>query len=86
MARCPRDVRYAMRISHLAFGVLEIDRVTYEHDLVIDRNEIQKRKNKASRKFREAFGQTPLLGREHPVAPAWSLAPARTDGYRSWTT
>jgi len=49
-----------MRISHFAFGVLEIDGVTYEHDVVIDRGEIQKRKKKASKKFRDRFGHTPL--------------------------
>jgi Uncharacterized conserved protein len=49
-----------MRISHFAFGVLEVDGVTYEHDIVIDRGEIQKRKKKASKKFRDAFGHTPL--------------------------
>jgi hypothetical protein len=49
-----------MRISHFAFGVLEIDGITYEHDVVIDRGEIQKRKKKASKKFRDDFGHTPL--------------------------
>ena len=49
-----------MRISHFAFGVLEIDGVTYEHDVVVDHGEIQKRKKKASKKFRDAFGHTPL--------------------------
>jgi hypothetical protein len=49
-----------MRISHFAFGVLEIDGVTYEHDVVIDHDEIQKRKKKASKQFRDAFGHTPL--------------------------
>ena len=49
-----------MRISHFAFGVLEIDGVTYEHDVVIDHDEIQKRKKKASKKFQDAFGHTPL--------------------------
>jgi hypothetical protein len=49
-----------MRIFRFAFGALEIDGVTYEHDVVIDRGEIQKRKKKASKKFREAFGHTPL--------------------------
>jgi hypothetical protein len=56
----PRDVRCTMRISHFAFGVLEIDGVSYEHDVVIDRGEIQKRKKKASKKFRDRFGHTPL--------------------------
>jgi hypothetical protein len=54
-----------MRISHFAFGVLEIDGVTYEHDVVIDRGEIQKRKKKASKKFRDAFGHTPLSVKEN---------------------
>jgi hypothetical protein len=49
-----------MRISRFAFGALEIDGVTYEHDVVIDRGEIQKRKKKASKKFSEAYGHTPL--------------------------
>jgi hypothetical protein len=54
-----------MRISHFAFGVLEIDGVTFEHDVVIDRGEIQKRKKKASKKFRDAFGHTPLSVKEN---------------------
>jgi hypothetical protein len=49
-----------MRISHFSFGALEIDGVRYEHDVVIDHGEIQKRKKKASKKFRDAFGHTPL--------------------------
>lgn len=49
-----------MQISHFSFGALEIDGVSYEHDVVIDHGEIQKRKKKASKKFRDAFGHTPL--------------------------
>ena len=33
---------------------------TYEHDVVIDRGEVHKRKKKPSKKFRDAFGHTPL--------------------------
>ena len=54
-----------MRISRFAFGVLEIDGVTYEHDIVIDHGEIEKRKKKASKKFRDAFGHTPLSVEEN---------------------
>ena len=54
-----------MRISHFTFGAVEIDGITYEHDVVIDRGEIQKRKKKASKKFREAFGHTPLSVEEN---------------------
>jgi hypothetical protein len=49
-----------MRISHFAFGEIEIDGVRYEHDVVIDHGEIHKRKKKASKKFRDDFGHTPL--------------------------
>jgi hypothetical protein len=49
-----------MRFRHFEFGVIEIDGVTYEHDLVVDRGEIHRRKKKASKKFRETFGHTPL--------------------------
>jgi hypothetical protein len=49
-----------MRFRHFEFGVIDIDGVTYEHDLVIDRGEIHRRKKKASKKFRETFGHTPL--------------------------
>ena len=54
-----------MRISRFAFGVLEIDGVTYEHDIVINHGEIEKRKKKASKKFRDAFGHTPLSVEEN---------------------
>ena len=49
-----------MRFEHFEFGVIDIDGVIYEHDLVIDRGEIHRRKKKASKKFRDAFGHTPL--------------------------
>jgi hypothetical protein len=49
-----------MRFRHFEFGVIEVDGVTYEHDLVVDRGEIHRRKKKASKKYREKFGHTPL--------------------------
>ena len=49
-----------MRFKHFAFGVINIDGVTYEHDVVVDRGEIRRREKKASKKFRETFGHTPL--------------------------
>jgi hypothetical protein len=33
-----------MRFNHFTFGAIDIDGVTYEHDLVIDRGEIHRRK------------------------------------------
>jgi hypothetical protein len=53
-----------VRFNHFEFGVIEVDGVTYEHDLVIDRGEIHRRKKKASKKFRETFGHTPLSAEE----------------------
>jgi hypothetical protein len=49
-----------VRFRHFEFGVIDIDGVTYEHDLVVDRGEIHRRKKNASKKFRETFGHTPL--------------------------
>ena len=37
-----------------------LDGVTYQHDVVIDRGEVRKRKKKPSRKFRQAHGHTPV--------------------------
>jgi hypothetical protein len=49
-----------MRFDQFSFGAIRIDGTTYEHDVVIDRGKVHKRKKKASRKFREEFGHTPL--------------------------
>jgi hypothetical protein len=49
-----------VRFRHFEFGVIEVDGVTYEHDLVVDRGEIHRRNKKASKKYRETFGHTPL--------------------------
>jgi hypothetical protein len=49
-----------MRFEAFSFGSIRIDGVTYNHDVVIDRGKIRKRKKKPSRKFRDLFGHTPL--------------------------
>jgi hypothetical protein len=49
-----------MRFDGFSFGSIRIDGVSYDHDVVIVRGEVRKRKKKASKKFREAFGHTPL--------------------------
>ena len=48
-----------MRFEKFSFGSIRIDGTTYEHDVVIDRGEVRKRKKKPSKKFRDAFGHTP---------------------------
>ena len=49
-----------MRFEKFSFGSIRIDGVTYEHDVVIDRGEIHKRKKKPSKKFRAAFMPQPV--------------------------
>ena len=49
-----------MRFQSFSFGSIQIDGITYEHDVVIDRGEVRKRKKKPSRTFRGTFGHTPL--------------------------
>ena len=49
-----------MRFEAFSFGSIRIDGVTYAHDVVIDRGRVRKRKKKPSKKFRDAFGHTPL--------------------------
>ena len=49
-----------MRFTGYSFGSIQVDGVTYEHDLILDRGKVRKRKKAASRKFRGAYGHTPL--------------------------
>jgi hypothetical protein len=53
-----------MRIEKFSFGQITIDGVTYEHDVVIDRDKIRKRKKKPSRSLRDIYGHTPLSAAE----------------------
>ena len=49
-----------MRFEAFSFGSIRIDGVAYDHDVVIDRGEVRRRKKKASKKYRDSFGHTPL--------------------------
>src|SRR5262245_6272550 len=60
-----RRLRWTMKFRHFEFGAIEIDGVTYEHDLVVDRGKIHQRDKKASRKFRDTYGHTPLSLKEN---------------------
>ena len=53
-----------MQFQSFSFGSIQIDGATYEHDVVIDRGEVRKRKKRPSKQFREAFGHTPLSVKE----------------------
>ena len=49
-----------MDFGKLSFGSITIDGTLYEHDVIVDRGRIRKRKKKPSKKFREQFGHTPV--------------------------
>src|SRR6516162_6161059 len=49
-----------MRFDKFEFGSIEIDGVTWQSVVVIDRGAIRKRKKTASKQFRDEFGHTPL--------------------------
>lgn len=49
-----------MRFGRFVFGSIEVDGTTYEHDLVIDRGDVRKRKKGPSKGLRSRYGHTPL--------------------------
>jgi hypothetical protein len=49
-----------VRFDKFSFGSIRIDGVAYEHDLIIDRGKIEKRKKKLSKRYRDTYGHTPL--------------------------
>jgi hypothetical protein len=53
-----------VRFGEFSFGVIEIDGKAYDRDVLIDRGEIRDRKKKPSKRYREAFGHTPLSADE----------------------
>lgn len=49
-----------MQFGRFAFGSIEVDGKVYEHDLVVDRGRIRKRRKGPSKPFRHRYGHTPL--------------------------
>jgi hypothetical protein len=49
-----------MRFGRFRFGSIEVDGKTYEHDLLVDRGRIRKRRKGPSKPFRPRYGHTPL--------------------------
>jgi len=49
-----------LEFQAFSFGSIRIDGTTYQHDVVIDRGQVLKRKKKPSKKFRARFGHTPI--------------------------
>jgi hypothetical protein len=50
----------SVRFTGYSFGSVRVDGVTYDHDLIIDRGKVRKRSKAASKRFRGAYGHTPL--------------------------
>lgn len=46
------------------FGSVEVDGREYDHDIVIERGRVRKRKKKPSKPYRSEFGHTPLSADE----------------------
>ena len=53
-----------MDFEKFSFGSIRIDGTTYDHDVVIDRGQVHRRKKKPSKEFRDAFGHTPVSPKE----------------------
>jgi len=53
-----------VRFEAFSFGSIQIDDLTYEQDIIIDRGQIRKRNKAPSKIFREKFGHTPLSLKE----------------------
>ena len=53
-----------MRFQDFSWGAIRIDGTTYDHDVVIDRGEVHRRKKRPSKRFRDDFGHTPLSIKE----------------------
>lgn len=49
-----------MEFGRYAFGSIQIDGTTYEHDVVIEHGRIRKRRKGPSKPLRSRYGHTPL--------------------------
>jgi hypothetical protein len=48
----------------IGFGTIEVEGRRYDHDIVIDAGAVSKRTKKASKRYREQYGHTPLSADE----------------------
>ena len=53
-------VGMSIRFGVFRFGSVQIEGITYDHDVVIDRGEVRKRRKKPSKEFRDEYGHTSL--------------------------
>ena len=49
-----------MQARLISFGLVEIDGLRFDHDVVIDHGRVSKRRKKASKPLRDRYGHTPL--------------------------
>lgn len=49
-----------MEARFISFGLIEIGGRRYEHDVVVERGEVRRRRKGASKVHRERYGHTPL--------------------------
>jgi hypothetical protein len=54
-----------MKIRLVTFGEIEIEGQCYDHDVVVVKGQVKKRKKKSSKTYREQYGHTPLSVREN---------------------
>jgi len=67
-----------MRFEAFSFGSIRIDGITYEHDVIIDRGQIRKRKKKPSKKVsRRILAHSVVVGRRDSLE-------VPTPGHRHW--
>jgi len=48
----------SVRFESFSFGSIQIASVVYEHDPIIDRGKIRRRRKRASEEYRAAYGHT----------------------------
>jgi hypothetical protein len=53
-----------MRFERYSFGSIEIDGMTYDRDVVIDRGHVHRRRKGPSKALRSRYGHTPLTAAE----------------------
>ncbi len=54
-----------MKVKLVSFGEIDIEGTHYDHDVVIARGEVEKRKKGPSKAYRGEFGHTPLSVEEN---------------------
>jgi hypothetical protein len=70
-----------MRFGRFTFGSIEVDGETYEHDLVVDRGRVRKRRKGPSKPYRQRYGHTPLsLAEEIPWSCQRLIVGSGADG------